>query len=236
MTSWGSFAFDTLKSIIPLSPTEEPVEPETHTFTHEVVFDLPNVKKDDYWEHVMEPGFDFFIYDSHGREAKPTERSYLVKGDVVHRETEVEVDQDSGLGVITSFFDTKRQGPITYLSIQRKFHDGTFTIAYENTFNNSWEEYIKKMNGVVILRNEPNEENPHRFVQRFTVEVQVSIGWNTGSWISKSIGSFTDSLVLSTIRQKFIEKVDQLPFYFSSFRDREEFQKTLKEEYAHSSQ
>lgn len=225
-SSWGSFALETLKTISPFSSSEEPSNPEIYSFRHKVVFDSPGLSKEDYWNHVMEPGFDYYVYDRHDRDVKPSERSYLIEGSITRRETDVEVTQDTSFGTIFSMLGIDSQKAITYLSTQQKHNDGSFKIAYQNVFNNGWEEYIKLMNGVVVLQDEPTQENPLCFAQHFTIEMKISFGWNTGTWFSRTLGSVQDSFVTSSIQNRFIEKSNQLPFYFLSFQKLQIFKKT----------
>lgn len=226
-SSWGSFALETLKGISPFSSSNVISEPKKHEFTHRVVFDDPVISKEEYWEHVMEPGFDYYVYDKHNQDAKPSERSYSVEGNIVRRVTEVELMPDTGLGVIFTTLQLDTSKPIVYVSTQQKINDGSFKIAYQNEFSEEWKEYICEMNGVIELIDEPSTENPRRFVQKFFVEIQLSFGWNTGTWLSRCVGFMTDSMVISTIEQKFIEKSNQLPYYFSNFKQLQNLKRNI---------
>jgi hypothetical protein len=230
---WGFSVLDSLKTAVVGNyynnekPQEEPPG-NSFVFLHEVVFDDPSLDKDEYWQHVMEPGFDFFIYDSHQGDTKPSEISYRLEDTVAHRETEVEVVRGDGFGFAGYFLeDEKSKQPIIYISRQKKHHDGTHRIVYENEFINGWQDYVKRMNGVVTLVDHPSEENPKRFLQKFYIEMEISVGWNTGSWISKGVGYFTDTIAISTIQQTFKEKVNLLPIYFISFKEKTEYKKKM---------
>lgn len=234
MSSWRFSVFDSLKSTIVgdyynnEKLQEEPSPGSSFVFSHEVIFDDPSLNKHDYWHHVMEPGFDYFIYEVHQGDAKPSERSYRHEGTVAHRETEVEIAYGSDFGFINCFLgDGKSNRPITYTSRQKKHHDGTHTIVYENEFTNGWQDYIKRMNGVVTLVDHPSEENPNRFLQKFYIEMEISVGWNTGSWISRGVGYFTDTIAVSSIQQTFKEKANLLPIYFASFKEKTEYKKKM---------
>lgn len=231
MSYWGSSIFETLKSATLGNSTESKDSEASRApfvFSHEVVFDGSSFTKDEYWRHVMEPEFDFFIYDVHSGDAKPSEVSYRHEEPVAYRETIVEIACHKDFGVFMYFLgEDKATCPLTYLSKQKKRHDGSYTIVYENQFTNGWDEYIKKMNGIVTLMDHPSDENPNRFVQKFTIEMEISVGWNTGSWISRGVGYFTDTITVSSIQQIFKEKADRLPFYFNNFKEKMDFRKRI---------
>jgi len=231
MSYWGSSIFETLKSVTLGDYTETSSSVSSGTpfvFTHEVVFDDPSFTKDEYWMHAMEPPFDYFIYNVHSGDAKPSEQSYKQEDLVVHRETEVEIACVNNFGFIARFLTEENPTcPITYLSKQKKQHDGSYTIVYENQFTNGWDKYIQKMNGMVTLTDHPSAENPNRFVQKFSIEMEISFGWNSGSWISRGVGYVTDTVAVSSIQQTFKEKADLLPLYFSSFKEKMEFRKRI---------
>jgi hypothetical protein len=73
------------------------------------------------------------------------------------------------------------------------------------------------MKGVVILKDSPTVDNPHRFIQQFTVELKVNVGWNTGNWFSRGMGSMTNGYATLVIEKHFIEKVNDLPTFYLNF-------------------
>jgi hypothetical protein len=232
--SWGDYITNIFSSSN--SKDEDPEESKdtnVQVVTHDVVFDHPSIKRDEYWQHAMEPGFEFFIYERKNGNAKPEEISYSDNGSTVYRKTKVEIvdSQNSTmlLGIFSSSSDPSP--PIVYVSTQRKCKLGTFTIAYENVFEGEWKTYVPLMKGVVVLKDSPTPENPNRFIQRFTIEFRINNGWSSKGLLSRIAGSVTESWGVSTAKKILIEKSNELPDHFLDFISREEYLKTVQSEY-----
>jgi hypothetical protein len=230
MASWfvGLFSSSTSEDDSSKKGNEEDVQ----VITHEVVFDDPSIQRSEYWKHVMEPGFEFFIYERKNGSAKPTEISYTDDESVCYRKTMMEVTaENDSLGFLGYLGLTISDSPITYVSTQRKCKMGTFTITYENEFQGEWSKHIPWMKGVVVLKNSPTPENPNRFIQRFNVELKVNTGWNPENWLTRGIGGLSDGYVFSAIQKKIMEKANELPSHFLDFLAKEKFTEDLKREY-----
>jgi len=198
--------------------TDSSMPEDIETTTFDVVFDLPGVTREIFWDLAMSTRFDVYMAakSRFPRDIVEISRTTSENTFLETRVCDVSMDP-AALAWLFTTLSSLPSSTIKYSSCHVKSVDSTYILSYRNVFKGEWAPIFPWLSGTSQLVADPQPHNPDRFINRIHLSLKVCAGWEGGNFLTNALGSAVNASTRKFMLKAFYEELQNVPAEFAEF-------------------